>query len=481
MKKVRNSEALADIFGYWPSFHDAEVVEVRVNRGDSLDAQGEVRKPTLEADIHVFETTDEVTEEGFYALRKHTLATLAFRGIDELKLDGFNHQSVLFGLGLHDISDRQLEVLKWRVSFDSSFGLAATFMCEEIVMVRAVPFRSTRTHGRYAATSFPSALAAHWSCLSWIEAVCRLGHSSVQEMRGALERDERVGVASDGLDELDISSCRDEARDAGVAEVVEAITLAVDAGEPQRRIPDALTEVRRLEWRAAHRAEDELVGRVAAALDGPGSQLAERTLNGGEERHRADAGISLRPPELLTRISALHADQPTLAVDVSPAERTKLAEPEPCPEGNVEEADEEEIGLTAKRIERRELDQRLADRLRVLRRDLLAGEVLCRREVGSRGWVCEDEALPDGVGQHLAERDDHVSDRAGCPAVRLELGDEAVHVLSAERRESAVAQAREDVPLQVQAVALIRRRREARSTASADTSGIAVRQPPLSV
>jgi hypothetical protein len=140
VKKIRNSEALEDIFGYWPSFHDAEVVEVRLDRGDSLAPDGGPRKPTLEADTHVFEMTDQVTEQGFYAQRKHTLATFAFRGIDELQLDGFNHQNVLFGLELEDISDRQLEVLKWRVSFDSSFGLAATFMCEEIEVVRAVPF-----------------------------------------------------------------------------------------------------------------------------------------------------------------------------------------------------------------------------------------------------------------------------------------------------------------------------------------------------
>ena len=81
-----------------------------------------------------------MTEQGFYALRKHTLVTLAFHGIDELQLDGFNHQNVLFGLGLEDISDRQLEILKWHISFDSSFGLAATFMCKEIEVVRAVPF-----------------------------------------------------------------------------------------------------------------------------------------------------------------------------------------------------------------------------------------------------------------------------------------------------------------------------------------------------
>jgi hypothetical protein len=36
-------------------------------------------------------------------------------------------------------------------------------------------------------------------------------------------------VASDGLDELDVRAGGDEARDAGVAQVVEAVTLALDA------------------------------------------------------------------------------------------------------------------------------------------------------------------------------------------------------------------------------------------------------------
>lgn len=140
VQKIRNGETLEGIFGYWPSFHDAEIVQIRLDRGDLLEPEGEPRKPTLEADIHVFETTAQVTAERFHALRKHTLGTLAFRGVDELQLDGFNHQNVLFGLALEDISGRQLELLKWRVAFDSSFGLAATLVCEEIEVVRAVPF-----------------------------------------------------------------------------------------------------------------------------------------------------------------------------------------------------------------------------------------------------------------------------------------------------------------------------------------------------
>jgi hypothetical protein len=148
MAKVRNSEAIEKIFGYWPSFHDAEVLHVRLDRGDPPNPEGEARRPTLETDIHVFEMTDQVTEEGFYVLHKHTLVTFAFQGVDELQLNGFNNQNALFGLRPEDISDRQLELLKWSVGLDSSFGLEANFMCEEIKVVRAVPFDPPRHMGR---------------------------------------------------------------------------------------------------------------------------------------------------------------------------------------------------------------------------------------------------------------------------------------------------------------------------------------------
>ena len=43
-----NEEKLIDIFGYWPSFHDAEILRIRLDRAGSDG-------PSLTADIHVFE------------------------------------------------------------------------------------------------------------------------------------------------------------------------------------------------------------------------------------------------------------------------------------------------------------------------------------------------------------------------------------------------------------------------------------------
>ena len=64
---------------------------------------------------------------------------------------------------------------------------------------------------------------------SRIEALSRLADSCVEQMRVALERDQRARVAGDRLDELHVGARSDETRDACVAEVVEAIAVMRDA------------------------------------------------------------------------------------------------------------------------------------------------------------------------------------------------------------------------------------------------------------
>jgi immunity protein 50 of polymorphic toxin system len=66
-----NSALLESIFGRWPSFHDAEVLRV------VLDRSGD-EGPTLEAAIHVFEMTPDVDPKGYYVLKNHTEVTSAF-------------------------------------------------------------------------------------------------------------------------------------------------------------------------------------------------------------------------------------------------------------------------------------------------------------------------------------------------------------------------------------------------------------------
>ena len=72
-------------------------------------------------------------------------------------------------------------------------------------------------------------MRGHWPGRR-VEAVRGLGDASVEEVRVALERDERVGVPRERLDKLHVRAGGGEARDARVPKIVKAVPVAVDAG-----------------------------------------------------------------------------------------------------------------------------------------------------------------------------------------------------------------------------------------------------------
>ena len=134
-QSIRNHERLTSIFGYWPSFHDAEVIWLRLDRRATTLGHG----PTVEALIHAFEMTSEVNAAGFYVLRNQVLVHLRFSRVVEPILDGFNCQNVLSVLSVKDIRERQMELLNFEVKFDTSFGLEASFQCQDIEVVDVRP------------------------------------------------------------------------------------------------------------------------------------------------------------------------------------------------------------------------------------------------------------------------------------------------------------------------------------------------------
>ena len=133
---INGAEQLVSIFGYWPTFHDAEVLWMRLDRRPA--GEGDYG-PTLEALVHAFEMTPEVGSDGHYVLRHHVLVHLRFQEVVELRLDGFNHQNALMGLTFTDLRDGQMERVKWAVRFDSAFGADASFQCLAVEVVNVAP------------------------------------------------------------------------------------------------------------------------------------------------------------------------------------------------------------------------------------------------------------------------------------------------------------------------------------------------------
>lgn len=135
MDGILGAEHLTRIFGRWPSFHDAEVVRLTLDRADP--ERGDFGGPTLTLAVRVFTFGPDIAPSGHYVLHHETLATLQFRGVAQLALDDFNQQNALLGLRIDDIRGRQLEGLAWEVELTPAFGVGAQFQCAEVAVLAA--------------------------------------------------------------------------------------------------------------------------------------------------------------------------------------------------------------------------------------------------------------------------------------------------------------------------------------------------------
>jgi len=136
---IEGSKKLIDIFSYWPSFHDAEVFDLCLWRGDVEPEAGRYVFPVLTVKLHIWEMTNEVSTEGFFTSRYHTLSTLRFHDIDEFRMEGFNHQNAILGLLIVREERPQGPSPVFSVRFDPAHGMGASFCCSRVEVVDAVP------------------------------------------------------------------------------------------------------------------------------------------------------------------------------------------------------------------------------------------------------------------------------------------------------------------------------------------------------
>jgi hypothetical protein len=119
--RIAESEKLTRLLGAWPSFHDAEIVSVELNRG----AKAAAAEASAIFQIRLFEKDTDL------------FVRLLFTRVEDLKLEDFNHQNVIYEMRIIDASDGK----RARVEVDTSFGLSGGFTCErvEVLSVSTLP------------------------------------------------------------------------------------------------------------------------------------------------------------------------------------------------------------------------------------------------------------------------------------------------------------------------------------------------------
>jgi Immunity protein 50 len=132
MPEIERGDLVTDVFGRWPSFHDAEVLRLR------LDHEGPAG-PWLEADIYAFEMTSEIDERGLYVLDKQHVVTLRFDGLVGLDVRWFSQQNVISTLAIETAADVEEPAVRWHVDIGSSVGMEAEFNCASVRVVGVEP------------------------------------------------------------------------------------------------------------------------------------------------------------------------------------------------------------------------------------------------------------------------------------------------------------------------------------------------------
>jgi hypothetical protein len=120
-----------------PSFHDAEVVRLTLDRSSVIEGTA---GPTMSVDVYVFEAGPDVNPNDTYVLRHETLVSFRFIEVAQLELGEFNQQNVIWDLSITDISERHLERARYEVRFASSFGMGAAFFCFDAELVSVRPW-----------------------------------------------------------------------------------------------------------------------------------------------------------------------------------------------------------------------------------------------------------------------------------------------------------------------------------------------------
>jgi hypothetical protein len=87
--EVPGADALFQWLGYWPDFHDAEVLGIDL-----------VRNGSARVGVHTFETSNQVGEDGCYVSLKHVIISSLLERLTTIQFQGFNHQNVMSEVAL---------------------------------------------------------------------------------------------------------------------------------------------------------------------------------------------------------------------------------------------------------------------------------------------------------------------------------------------------------------------------------------------
>jgi hypothetical protein len=133
--RISGRELLIEHLGYWPTFHDFEVLSIELNRALVLATTHDLRATFLVFDLN--KRPDEPE-------RKQGSAEILFESVDDLKIVGFNHQNPIMGLAI-DPAEPFVGEPRFCVKWGGTYmPHEVSFSCRRISVLRVVDLNPYR-------------------------------------------------------------------------------------------------------------------------------------------------------------------------------------------------------------------------------------------------------------------------------------------------------------------------------------------------
>jgi hypothetical protein len=128
--QIEGADEVVNWFGYWPTFHDAEVLSIILDRGTGARVA-----------LHVFKRGSDLDSEGSYMTSKHAVITFTLngfpldaQGVVNTRIEYLNHQNVVAEAAVHTL------LHGYALIVHGVFGVTAQ-ICGESISVSVQPGR----------------------------------------------------------------------------------------------------------------------------------------------------------------------------------------------------------------------------------------------------------------------------------------------------------------------------------------------------
>ncbi|MBC7624383.1 MAG: hypothetical protein H7232_13450 [Aeromicrobium sp.] len=127
---ITGSEKVSDALGFWPTFHDAEVISFSAER--ALPLQIDYTVARLAVHVRHYKSVGEGTVDYELALQKSVLVRFVFHGACDFTLSEFNHQNVINSISVSCIDNN--EAANLRVDIESIWGFGGSLRCSSVAI-----------------------------------------------------------------------------------------------------------------------------------------------------------------------------------------------------------------------------------------------------------------------------------------------------------------------------------------------------------